>query len=500
MEKVSQQAVSLFVENLPPSLHWQGLWFAFGRHGDVVDAFIARKLSKKVMLARFNVRTSYWRKTKPVPLNRSVHQVDHPIDRDNLEKLNIGGKKENQFQASVLEKGESSSPLKKGKKRVTGHVEEEDIRKLKRCLVEVGREKFLITIEDEDLFLMLEDLQWSYLKEIFVGVELWKESFKQEERVTWLEISRLPLQCWNHLTLKRIAELWGSFESLGENASKSLDCEKITVLLVTNHVNGIRDGPEKKFGDSSSESTSDNSIFPAPKDSVQVNVSVEEEALMAMCFGKEKFDVNVNGNRIDTSRLQEYELSGDVLEEPIQRDGTIQDKSLEHSKLFNKCSSIYGKVESQNAESVVKNIGSEQVKRQEFSNTKMDPSWTDVVGSLGDEGQAIGIQPACDQMTKRVLEDISNMGLVVEGVLNPISKEHILECDREDEIIEMVENERDAVEVDRANGTCDDEDHYFREGSEGACEFFPEFKDFNRKKKGKKYGDIVLSTQRIGVE
>ncbi|KAK8508404.1 hypothetical protein V6N12_055240 [Hibiscus sabdariffa] len=202
---------------------------------------------------------------------------------------------------------------------------------------------------------------------------------------------------------------------------------------------------------------------------------------MAMCFGKEKFDVNVNGNRIDTSRLQEYELSGDVLEEPIQRDGTIQDKSLEHSKLFNKCSSIYGKVESQNAESVVKNIGSEQVKRQEFSNTKMDPSWTDVVGSLGDEGQAIGIQPACDQMTKRVLEDISNMGLVVEGVLNPISKEHILECDREDEIIEMVENERDAVEVDRANGTCDDEDHYFREGSEGAC-------------------DIVLSTQRIGVE
>ncbi|KAK8622495.1 hypothetical protein V6N13_117407 [Hibiscus sabdariffa] len=99
-------------------------------------------------------------------------------------------------------------------------------------------------------------------------------------------------------------------------------------------------------------------------------------------------------------------------EEPIQRDGTIQDKSLEHSKLFNKCSSIYGKVESQNADSAVKNIGSEQVNGREFSNTKMDPSWTDVVGSLGDA-----------------------------------------------------------------------EDHYFREGSEGDIE-----------------GDIVLSTQRNGVE
>ncbi|KAK8582795.1 hypothetical protein V6N13_069563 [Hibiscus sabdariffa] len=78
-------------------------------------------------------------------------------------------------------------------------------------------------------------------------------------------------------------------------------------------------------------------------------------------------------------------------------------------------------------------------------------------------------------MNKRVLEDISNMGLAVEIVLNPISKEHILGCDREEEIIEMVENERDlcwAVEVDRANGTCDAEDHYFREGSEGDIEEF----------------------------
>ncbi|KAK8639865.1 hypothetical protein V6N13_138231 [Hibiscus sabdariffa] len=118
---------------------------------------------------------------------------------------------------------------------------------------------------------------------------------------------------------------------------------------------------------------------------------------------------------------------------------------------------------------LVKNIGSEKVNRREFSNIKMDPLWTNVVGSLGDEGQDIGIQPVYDQMTKRVLEDISNMGLVVEGVLNPISKEHILGCNREEEIIDMVENERNlswVAEVDRANGTCDAEDHYFGEGYE----------------------------------
>ncbi|KAK8603273.1 hypothetical protein V6N13_085464 [Hibiscus sabdariffa] len=95
MQEVSQKAVSLFVENLPPALHWQGLWFALGRHGIVVDAFIARKLSMRgkrfgfirfanrwdalraierldgfrlygyrisVKMARFNIRTSYWKR------------------------------------------------------------------------------------------------------------------------------------------------------------------------------------------------------------------------------------------------------------------------------------------------------------------------------------------------------------------------------------------------------------------------------------------------------
>ncbi|KAK8639864.1 hypothetical protein V6N13_138230 [Hibiscus sabdariffa] len=113
--------------------------------------------------------------------------------------------------------------------------------------------------------------------------------------MVWLvEQSKVvPTATWDHI------RFWGSFESLGVNASKSLDFEKITVLLVTNHVSniddvvevvnadllsdvriieiglydesmvsskmvekdGIRDGPEKKFGDSSSESMSENSFF-----------------------------------------------------------------------------------------------------------------------------------------------------------------------------------------------------------------------------------------------
>ncbi|KAL4384915.1 hypothetical protein GQ457_15G025860 [Hibiscus cannabinus] len=44
---MDHEAVSLFVENLPKALHWKGLWHAFARHGDVLYAFIARKLSRE---------------------------------------------------------------------------------------------------------------------------------------------------------------------------------------------------------------------------------------------------------------------------------------------------------------------------------------------------------------------------------------------------------------------------------------------------------------------
>ncbi|KAE8734277.1 hypothetical protein F3Y22_tig00000773pilonHSYRG00023 [Hibiscus syriacus] len=92
---------------------------------------------------------------------------------------------------------------------------------------------FLLTIEDEDLFFMLEDLQWSYLKEIFMDVKLWTETLCHKEIVVWLEIDGLPLQCWNEITLKRLVGLWGKFEAYGENVKHHIDCEKVNMMIST---------------------------------------------------------------------------------------------------------------------------------------------------------------------------------------------------------------------------------------------------------------------------
>ncbi|KAK8595538.1 hypothetical protein V6N13_016905 [Hibiscus sabdariffa] len=95
---------------------------------------------------------------------------------------------------------------------------------------------------------MLKHLDWSYLKEIFCEVSPWSESLNRLERATWLEVSGLPLHCWNSTTLKRLANLWGNFEALGENADHVLDCEKVSILITTNHAKRIEEVVEIELG------------------------------------------------------------------------------------------------------------------------------------------------------------------------------------------------------------------------------------------------------------
>ncbi|KAK8694284.1 hypothetical protein V6N13_071838 [Hibiscus sabdariffa] len=97
--------VTLYVANIPTTLHWSRLRQTFERHGDVVDSFIARKQNKAgkrfgfvrfsnrngaeraierlngfklygsrllVSVARFKARTSYWRKS----INDTKHQKE----------------------------------------------------------------------------------------------------------------------------------------------------------------------------------------------------------------------------------------------------------------------------------------------------------------------------------------------------------------------------------------------------------------------------------------
>ncbi|KAK8622494.1 hypothetical protein V6N13_117406 [Hibiscus sabdariffa] len=70
-------------------------------------------------------------------------------------------------------------------------------------------------------------------------VEAWSENSIRPRRATWIEVLGLPLYCWNEVTLKRLVDSWGVVEAFGENVNRRLDCEKVTVLISTDHAKRI---------------------------------------------------------------------------------------------------------------------------------------------------------------------------------------------------------------------------------------------------------------------
>ncbi|KAK8557199.1 hypothetical protein V6N13_013475 [Hibiscus sabdariffa] len=241
--------ISLFVENLPERLHWKGLWFAFARHGEVVNVYIARKKSRGDKRFGF-VRMKNLEETNRVTqrLNGAIlygSRLVVKIARDNQGqswKRNTTGRSQStEFKKTgiimddeavvqkVRTRVSTEEDIGKEKfKRIIGHVENEDLWNLRRCLVGVmdmvcsvssihsrllkwglgdinvqrlGAKTYLLTIMDEELSQMLED--------IYGGV----------------------------------------FEALGENDKHSLDCEKATVLISTNQVKKIDEVIEVEIGD-----------------------------------------------------------------------------------------------------------------------------------------------------------------------------------------------------------------------------------------------------------
>ncbi|KAK8663537.1 hypothetical protein V6N13_083353 [Hibiscus sabdariffa] len=173
-----------------------------------------------VSLARFQTRQSYWRRVH----SRSEYDMHM--------KGNIGNKEV---------KGRTSNPKAEKKEKDDEKITQDKIRRFR------GR-SFILTIEDMDLYRMLEDLQWSYLKEIFSSIRPWSEAESKTYRATWIEITGVPLHCWNGTTFKRLAQLWGDFEAFGENPNCSIDCENMKVLISTNLDQRICDVVELEVG------------------------------------------------------------------------------------------------------------------------------------------------------------------------------------------------------------------------------------------------------------
>ncbi|KAK8664226.1 hypothetical protein V6N13_084024 [Hibiscus sabdariffa] len=183
-------------------MQWKGLWHLFARHGDVVRTFIARKLSRggkrfgfvrfennidaERAMERLNGFTVYGYKLMVKKAFQNKRGWVVVREREQLQSGREERKQVSSINASNLTQEVSL-------KKVVGQVNDEELWNLQKCLVgettlvcsvksiadrieawglngirvqRMGRKTFLLSFEDEDLFIMLEDLEWAYLKEI----------------------------------------------------------------------------------------------------------------------------------------------------------------------------------------------------------------------------------------------------------------------------------------------------------------------------------------------
>ncbi|KAK8533418.1 hypothetical protein V6N13_026123 [Hibiscus sabdariffa] len=264
--------VTVFVSNLPPRLHWQGLWAAFAHHGDVVDAFIPAKRSQdenrfgfvrlanmndaqrvisrlddfllfgnriSVSIAKYKTRSQFWKKV----------QIDKNVEVPGL----------------VLNKASSSDCLQI---QVEGIVDRVIREKLKACVIgttkkiykpaqllgileEKGWDEFDVQYVAGNQFILMFDREeiaasclewgWEWLSEFFSDLRRWHKEFTPENRVTWVEVLGVPLHAWNNFTFNNILNRWGELLFIEDEHLVGKDFSSKRVKILTNHMELIQD-------------------------------------------------------------------------------------------------------------------------------------------------------------------------------------------------------------------------------------------------------------------
>ncbi|KAH1122969.1 hypothetical protein J1N35_006129 [Gossypium stocksii] len=137
---------TVFVNNIPESMHWKGLWTLFSFHGEVMDAFIPvkrNKTGKRFGFVRFNKEEDAQRAIgrldgfvllgKRIWVKMARFSENMKVWRKIIDNEPLSHKQERQLRNVEQQKEvESTSDSKElnDKKIVIGHVDNEQLWKL----------------------------------------------------------------------------------------------------------------------------------------------------------------------------------------------------------------------------------------------------------------------------------------------------------------------------------------------------------------------------------
>ncbi|KAK8704016.1 hypothetical protein V6N13_047652 [Hibiscus sabdariffa] len=226
---------TVFVLNFPPRLHWQGVWFAFARHGKVVDTFIPLKKCKLGLRFGF-VRFSNLEDADRVVVqmngcmlfgsrltvslarfsdslaSRKRNYVNDPFFKQNISKEDQG----NVIVESIIDRGviDKLQSCVIGTKvnifsveRLIAMLESKGLCELE--VRQVAGNQVLIDFDREELFSQCLNWEWEWLSEFFSEIVRWNEEFNPNSQITWVSIQGVPIFAWNNFTFNNLLNWWG---------------------------------------------------------------------------------------------------------------------------------------------------------------------------------------------------------------------------------------------------------------------------------------------------
>ncbi|KAK8608169.1 hypothetical protein V6N13_023600 [Hibiscus sabdariffa] len=337
-QKEEHQVVSVFVENIPKAMHWKGLWHTFARHGDVIGFFIARKLSrggKRFGFVRMKNRADALRVIERLNgfmlygfrLTVNLARLFKEIYKKNYEMVGINYRKNGLPRLDFEAGNQKDIP-----KRISGHVDDEELWRLKRCLVgemssvcstrsialrlhdwglgeinvrRMGSKIFLLSFDDDELYMMLEDLNWSYLKEIFTEIRPWSESLNQPDRATATQKKRIEEVIE--------VEVGGTIFEVGVRELGFSDNSSVGMVVKNDII-------KKNANDDSGSTVESVSVLEKKlsSDGDRSQSGMEEEALNALCADKNFNYCQAQGSEEAGYQLEESEqIGGTFKEQPV---------------------------------------------------------------------------------------------------------------------------------------------------------------------------------------
>ncbi|PWA67905.1 hypothetical protein CTI12_AA244900 [Artemisia annua] len=275
-ETIDKVSVSYYITNLPKDIQPREIWNRCTSIGTIVDVYVAQKLSKMgrrfgfvrfikvkdtrevekrlcdIWFGNYHVFASVAR-FKRVESNMDRQQVNQKEGRARMQQNGMGNgrsyaKVVSREKPKNMEQVQVMRSMKIEKKELTGVTdvsptilvevrEPTSIPNLLNLCCEEGFSNINIRhvgglwvwVACENAKVCGKFTANTGIQQMFKSFRSIPSEFVVNERLVWLEISKLPLCAWNSCVFKKIATLWGEVLFADEDESNSLSIGKVCV-------------------------------------------------------------------------------------------------------------------------------------------------------------------------------------------------------------------------------------------------------------------------------